>query len=79
MNREPEERDRTSTHQLASSVQHEVDDLLADGVVTAGVVIGRVFLPCDQLLRVEQLAVGSGTNLVWRMSHREGPLVSRLG
>ena len=46
--------------QLPDSVQHKVDDLLADGVVPPGVVVGRILLPGDQLFRVEQLAVCAG-------------------
>ncbi|KAA8579442.1 hypothetical protein FQN60_006535 [Etheostoma spectabile] len=49
---------------FANPVKNQVDDLLADGVVTAGVVVGCVFLSRDQLLWVEELAVvhedGSG-------------------
>ena len=58
-------------YQLASPVQHQVDDLLADGVVAAGVVIGCIFLPSDQLLRVEELAVGPGTNLVCKSENKQ--------
>jgi len=50
--------------QLADPVQNHVDDLLADGVVTTGIVVGRVLLASDQLLRVEQLTIGPGTDLV---------------
>ena len=50
--------------ELADAVEHEVDDLLADGVVAAGVVVGRVLLAGDQLLRVVQLAVRAGAHLV---------------
>mmetsp|Transcript_63511 Transcript_63511/g.105937 ORF Transcript_63511/g.105937 Transcript_63511/m.105937 type:complete len:411 (+) Transcript_63511:505-1737(+) len=49
---------------LTDTVQAEVDDLLTDGVVTTGVVVGGILLAADQLLRVEQLAVGTSTNLV---------------
>ena len=52
------------SHQLADAVQDQVDDLLADGVVATGVVVGRVFLPGDQLLRVEELPVGPRAHLV---------------
>jgi len=52
------------SHQFADSVQDRVYDLLADGVVAAGVVVGGVFLPGDQLLGVEELAVGSCTHLI---------------
>ena len=38
--------------------------LLADGVVTPGVVVGRIFFAGDQLRRVEQLLVRAGSNLV---------------
>jgi len=50
--------------ELADTVENEVDDLLADGVVAAGVVVGGVFLAGDELLRVEELTVCAGTNLV---------------
>ena len=50
--------------ELADAVEHEVDDLLADGVVAAGVVVGRILLAGDELLRVVQLAVGAGADLV---------------
>ena len=52
--------------QLADSVEDEVDDLLADGVVATGVVVGGVLLAGDQLLRVEQLTVGAGADLICR-------------
>ena len=45
--------------QLADPVQNKVDDLLADGVVPASVVVRRVLLARHQLLGVEQLAVGA--------------------
>ena len=50
--------------QLADAVEDEVDDLLPDRVVAACVVVGRILLAGDQLLRVEQLAVRASTNLV---------------
>ena len=49
--------------QLPHPVQHQVDDLLADGVVTPRVVVGGVLLAGHQLLGVEQLPVGPGPNL----------------
>ena len=45
--------------QLSDPVQHQVDDLLADGVVPTSVVVRRVLLAGHQLLRVKQLAVGA--------------------
>ena len=50
--------------ELADAVEDEVDDLLADGVVAAGVVVGGVLLAGDELLRVVELAVGAGADLV---------------
>ena len=44
--------------------RHEVDDLLADGVVTTGEVVRGVLLAGDELLGVEELAVGTGADLV---------------
>ncbi len=37
---------------------------LTHSVVAPGVVVGRILLPGHQLLRVEQLTVGSSPNLV---------------
>ena len=50
--------------QLPNPVQHQVDDLLADGVVAPGVVVGSILLAGDELLGVEELAVGPGSDLV---------------
>ena len=49
---------------LPDPVEHQVDDLLADGVVAPRVVVRRVLLPGDQLLGVEQLAVSSRPDFV---------------
>ena len=43
---------------LSDPVQHQVNNLLADGVVAPGVVVGRVLLARDELLGVEELPVG---------------------
>ena len=50
--------------QLSDAVQHQVDDLLANGVVTTGVVVGGILLAGDQLLGVEQLTVCAGADLI---------------
>mmetsp|Transcript_6627 Transcript_6627/g.12784 ORF Transcript_6627/g.12784 Transcript_6627/m.12784 type:complete len:469 (+) Transcript_6627:65-1471(+) len=50
--------------QLSHAVKHEVNNLLSDGVVTTGVVVGGILLAGDQLLRVVELSVGAGANLV---------------
>merc|ERR1719399_2149384 len=50
--------------ELAQAVQHEIHDLLADGVVAAGEVVGGILLTGDKLLRVEELAVGTRADLI---------------
>merc|ERR1712157_11718 len=49
---------------LSDSVKDKIDDFLTDGVVTTGVVVGGIFFAGDQLFGVEQLAVGTGTDLI---------------
>ena len=50
--------------ELSDSVEAEVNDLLTDGIVTTGEVVGGILLTGDELLWVEQLSVGTGTNLI---------------
>jgi len=50
--------------QLSDPVEDKVDDFLSDGVVTTGVVVGGILFAGDQLLGVEKLTVGSGTDLI---------------
>jgi len=50
--------------QLPNAVQDKVNDLLANGVVPSGVVVGSVLLAGDELLRVEELPVGAGANFI---------------
>ena len=45
-------------------LQDGVDDLLADGVMTASVVIRRVFLAGNQLIGVEQFRIRSTTDFI---------------
>lgn len=45
-------------------VQHLVDELLAHSVVATSVVVRGILLASDHLLRVEEAAVGAGTDLV---------------
>jgi len=54
----------TVVSQLTDTVQAQVNNLLSDGVVTTGVVVGGILLSGDQLLGVEQLTVGTGTDLI---------------
>ncbi len=50
--------------ELTDPVEDDVDELLADGVVTASVVVGGILLASDQLLGVEQLTVSSSANFI---------------
>jgi len=54
----------TLVGELAKAVEGEVDNLLTHGVMAAGVVVGRILLTGDELLRVVELAVGTGTDLI---------------
>ena len=60
-NRAQEVNERVIT---SDSVHAHVDQLFSDRVVSSRVVIRRVFFASDQLLRMEQLTIGSRTNLI---------------
>ena len=53
---------RAQVSQFLNSVQDKVSDLLADGVVPSGIVIGITSPVCDGLLRVEESAVGASAS-----------------
>merc|ERR1719472_261023 len=55
---------RAVVRELADAVEDEVDDLLADRVVAARVVVRGVLLARDDLLGVEELAVRARADLV---------------
>merc|ERR1719387_807726 len=50
--------------ELAEAIQHEIDDLFADGVVSAREIVRGVLLAADQLLGVEELTVRARADLV---------------
>ena len=54
-----------SVRQTAHSIERQVDDLLANRVVTARVVVRRVLLARDQLLRMEQRPIRPRTYFVY--------------
>ena len=54
------------TGDTADALANTVNHLLADGVVTAGIVVGSVLLPAHQELGVEELAVVAGADLIDR-------------
>jgi len=66
----------TLVSQFPDSVQNKIDDLLSDSVVTSGVVVGGILLASDQLLRVEELSVGSSSDLIddgWLQINKHSP------
>ena len=50
--------------QLPDAIQNQVNDLLADGIMSPGIVVCSILLAGYQLFWVEQLAVCSSSNLV---------------
>ena len=50
--------------ELSDSVEAEINNLLTDGVVTTGEVVGGILLTGDKLLWVEELSVGAGSDLI---------------
>jgi len=50
--------------QFPDPVQNKVNNFLTNGIVTPLEVVGSIFLTGDQLLRVEQLPVGTSPNLI---------------
>lgn len=52
------------TDNTADALHDVVDHLLADGVVTTGIVVGSILLAADQQLGVEERAVVTGADLV---------------
>ena len=62
--------------QLADAVQDKVNNLLANGVMSSGIVVGSVLLSSNKLLRVEELAVGSSADLIddgWLQINKDSP------
>lgn len=51
-------------YQLTDAVQHQVNTLLAHRIVPTGIIVSRILLPRDQLLGMEELAVGSCPHLI---------------
>jgi hypothetical protein len=50
--------------ELSDSIEAEIDDFLTDGVMASGEVVGGVFFTGDELFWMEQLSVGSGSDLI---------------
>jgi len=49
---------------LSDSIKAEIDDFFTNGVMTSGEVVGGVLFTGDELLWVEQLSVGTGSDFI---------------
>jgi hypothetical protein len=49
---------------LSDSIEAEIDDFLTNGVMSSGEVVGSIFFTGDELLWMEELSVGSSSNLI---------------
>merc|ERR1719326_2030235 len=49
---------------LSDSVEAEIDDFFTNGVVTSGEVVGSIFFTGDELLWMEELSVGTGSDFI---------------
>ena len=49
---------------LSDSVEAEINDFLTNGVMSSGEVVGSIFFTGDELLWMEELSVGSGSDLI---------------
>ena len=50
--------------ELSDSIEAEIDDFLTNGVMSSGEVVGGIFFTGDELLWMEELSVGSGSDLI---------------
>ena len=50
--------------EFTDPVEYEIDNFLSDGVVASSVVVSSILFAGDQLLWVEQLAVGTGAYFI---------------
>jgi len=61
--------------ELANAVEDQIDNLFTDGVMATGEIVASIFLAGDQLLGMEQLSVGTGTDLIndgWLQINEDG-------
>jgi len=50
--------------ELSDSIEAEIDDFFTNGVMSSGEVVGSIFFTGDELLWMEELSVGSGSDLI---------------
>ena len=49
---------------LSDSIKAEINDFLTNGVMSSGEVVGSIFFSRDELLWMEELSVGTGSDLI---------------
>ena len=49
---------------LSDSIEAEIDDFFTNGVMSSGEVVGSIFFTGDELLWMEELSVGSGSDFI---------------
>merc|ERR1712054_10774 len=50
--------------ELSDSIKAEINDFFTNGVMSSGEVVGSIFFTGDELLWMEELSVGSGSNFI---------------
>ena len=50
--------------ELSDSIEAEIDDFFTNGVMSSGEVVGGIFFTGDELLWMEELSVGSGSDFI---------------
>ena len=50
--------------ELSDSIKAEIDDFFTNGVMSSGEVVGGIFFTGDELLWMEELSVGSGSDFI---------------
>ena len=49
---------------LADPIKDKIYNLLSDGVVATGIVVGRILFAGDQLLRMEETPIGASADFI---------------
>lgn len=55
---------KTTCYHFMSPINDRVDDLLPNGIVAPSIVVGSIFFAAEELLRVEERAVGPSPDLI---------------
>ena len=55
---------RVGSTYLADTIKAQIDDLFSNGIMTPGVVICSIFFTSDELFRMEQVVICSGSDFI---------------